>query len=61
MTTGESTSASLQGMLVVEQFLQNNYLFRCNVLNGKVEFVTLPAGDDLVRGSCLGKRQSRAG
>ncbi len=25
-------------MLVVEQFLSDNYLFRCNELNGKVEF-----------------------
>ena len=27
-------------MLVVEQFLSENYLFRCNELNGKVEFKT---------------------
>ena len=29
-------------MRVAEQFLHDNYLFRRNVLNGKVEFVTLP-------------------
>ena len=36
-------NASLQGMLAVEQFLQDRYLFRRNVLNGKVEFSTKPA------------------
>ena len=35
---GEAMNASLQGMLAVEQFLHDNYLFRRNVLNGKVEF-----------------------
>ena len=34
-------------MLVVESFLNENYLFRFNVLNGKVEFVTKSAVDDL--------------
>ena len=33
-------------MLVVEQFLQDRYLFRRNVLNGKVEFVTKSAVED---------------
>ena len=40
---GEAMNASMQGMLVVEQFLQDRYLFRRNVLNGKVEFSTKPA------------------
>ena len=40
---GEAMNASLQGMLAVEQFLQDRYLFRRNVLNGKVEFSTKPA------------------
>ena len=35
---GEALNASQAGMLEVEQFLVENYLFRSNVLNGKVEF-----------------------
>ena len=33
-------NAPLEGMLEVEQFLIENYLFRRNVLNGKIEFTT---------------------
>ena len=33
-------------MLAVQQFLQDNYRFRRNVLNGKVEFSILPEGND---------------
>ncbi len=36
---GEAIPASQEGMLDVELFLQENYLFRNNVLNGKMEFV----------------------
>ena len=35
---GEAPCASTKGMLETEQFLQDNYVFRQNVLNGKVEF-----------------------
>lgn len=38
---GESLGASLQNSLAVEQFLSDNYQFRRNVLNGKVEYVIL--------------------
>ena len=40
---GEAMNASLEGMLAVEQFLSDRYLFRRNVLNGKVEFSKKPA------------------
>ncbi len=40
---GEAMNASLEGMLAVEQFLGDRYLFRRNVLNGKVEFSKKPA------------------
>ena len=40
---GEAVNASKAGMLEVEQFLVENYLFRSNVLNGKVEFANQPA------------------
>ena len=40
---GEALGASQQGTLEVELFLQENYLFRRNVLNGKVEFAVKPA------------------
>ena len=43
----EALTASQKGALVVESFLQENYLFRFNVLNGKVEFVTKSAVDDV--------------
>ena len=46
MTIDEAVQASNGGLLAAEQFLQDNYLFRRNVLNGKVEFVTLPADDE---------------
>ncbi len=45
---GEAVMASQKGMLVVESFLQENYIFRFNVLNGKVEFVTKSAVNDVI-------------
>ena len=39
---GEAMNATLEGMLAVEQFLNDKYLFRRNVLNGKVEFSKKP-------------------
>ena len=44
----EAVQASNGGLLAVEQFLQNHYLFRRNVLSGKIEFATLPAKDEPV-------------
>ena len=38
---GESLGASLQNSLAVEQFLSDNYQFRRNILNGKVEYLIL--------------------
>ena len=40
LVNGEAMNAPLEGMLEVEQFLSENYLFRRNVLNGKIEFTT---------------------
>ena len=40
---GEALGASRETTLAIEQFLNDNYLFRRNVLNGKVEFLTKPA------------------
>ena len=42
---GEVVAASQEGALVIELFLNDNYRFRRNVLNGKVEFMTLPEGE----------------
>ena len=42
MINGEAMNALLETTLAVEQFLNENYSFRRNVLNGKVEFVTHP-------------------
>jgi len=40
---GEALTPSLEAALEAELFLQDNYLFRRNVLNGKLEFATLPS------------------
>jgi predicted P-loop ATPase len=45
---GEALAASQEGVLEVEQFLHDNYLFRRNELSGKVEFATLPANGEPV-------------
>ena len=37
---GQTVNAPIESMLIIEQFLSENYLFRRNALNGKVEFVT---------------------
>ena len=39
---GETMDVSLDTTLAIELFLNENYLFRRNVLNGKVEFLTKP-------------------
>ena len=39
---GETLGVSQTGMLEVEMFLHENYMFRRNVLNGKVEFANKP-------------------
>ena len=44
LINGEALTASQQRTLVVELFLRENYLFRRNVLNGKVEFLDKPSG-----------------
>ena len=42
---GEIMDVSLDTTLAIELFLNENYLFRRNVLNGKVEFLTKPDKD----------------
>ena len=44
-TNGEAMNAPLETTLAVEQFLNENYRFRRNVLNGKVEFTTKQSED----------------
>ena len=46
---GEVLAASQEATLDTELFLQDNYLFRRNVLSGKVEFATLPAEEPVYR------------
>jgi len=43
---GEALNASTEGALIIEQYLQENYLFRRNQLNGKVEFLTKKADSE---------------
>ena len=42
LVNGQTMDSSVQGMLATEQFLSDNYLFRRNVLNGKIEFTNNP-------------------
>ena len=45
IVNGEAMTASQENVLVVEQFLTENYLFRRNILNGKVEFAKKSESD----------------
>ena len=45
VVNGEAVAASQMKLLSAELFLQENYLFRHNVLNGKVEFSAKPQTD----------------
>ena len=45
VTTGEAVNASQEELLAIELFLHENYLFRRNILNGKVEFAVLPPAE----------------
>lgn len=42
---GEATNAALETTLAVELFLNENYAFRRNELNGKVEFINKPSDE----------------
>ena len=44
LVNGEAMNASLEGLLAAEQFLDDHYLFRRNVLSGKVEFAEKTTG-----------------
>ena len=50
----ETPGASQQGTLVIELFLMENYRFRRNILNGKVEFATLPKAAQTAKGNTVG-------
>ena len=47
LINGETLGASQEDMLAVELYLTDNYLFRRNVLNGKVEYAEKPAEDQV--------------
>ena len=50
ITTSEAANASQEATLAVEMFLNENYRFRRNVLNGKVEYAILPKAGNLADG-----------
>ena len=50
----ETPGASQQGTLATELFLMENYRFRRNILNGKVEFATLPKAVQTAKGNTVG-------
>lgn len=48
--TGKTPEVCQKATLVIEQFLNENYRFRRNILNGRVEFATLPSSADAAEG-----------
>ena len=54
----ETPGASQQGTLAIELFLMENYRFRRNILNGKVEFATLPKAAQTAEGNTAGMSDS---
>ena len=46
LVNGGALDAAFEATLAVEQFLNENYLFRRNILNGKVEYVIKPSKED---------------
>ena len=50
----ETPGASQQGTLAIELFLMENYRFRRNILNGKVEFAILPKAAQTAEGNTAG-------
>ena len=50
----ETPGVSQQGTLAIELFLMENYRFRRNILNGKVEFATLPKATQTAGGNTVG-------
>ena len=54
----ETPGASQFGTLVIELFLMENYRFRRNILNGKVEFATLPKAAQTAEGNTVGTSDS---
>ena len=54
----ETPGASQQGTLAIELFLMENYRFRRNILNGKVEFATLPKAVQTAGGNTVGLSDS---
>ncbi len=57
----ETPGASQQGTLAIELFLMENYRFRRNILNGKVEFAILPKAAKTAEGNTAGTSDSLSG
>ena len=58
LINGEALGASLEVTLVIEQFLNETYRFRRNILNGKVEFAILPKADETAESNTAGNSSS---
>ena len=54
----ETPGASQFGTLAIELFLMENYRFRRNILNGKVEFAILPKAAKTAEGNTVGTSDS---
>lgn len=58
LVPAETLGASQVGTLEIELFLLENYRFRQNILNGKIEFAILPKTDNAVDGNTVGQSDS---
>jgi len=54
----EAFMASQEATLIIERFLMTHYRFRRNILNGKVEFATLPEAADAAESNADGNADS---
>jgi len=58
VTISEANNASQEATLAIELFLMENYRFRRNILNGKVEFAILPKAVQTAGGNTVGLSDS---
>ena len=61
--TGCAMNTALETTLAIELFLNENYRFRRNILNGKVEFAVLPKAENKAEGNegCLNRMGEMTG
>jgi hypothetical protein len=60
---GQTLNTPTEKLLAIELFLNENYRFRRNILNGKVEFAVLPKAENKAEGNegCLNRMGEMTG